>query len=213
MMRTANTKQVFIELDAKMREFIQQGTGESLNIPKMSFEQPTESMIQMMINTEGPLMKALMEKDLFLLKAPSNHPFVISDNPVFRDNIFNRESNRGVTGLNCKGVEIYLPISPELCFAFYCSSIFDEIQEGLIKAQKLKNFGLPIDLESIEMMHNSMKKLETMQLNKANVEYYNSMQLWIAERRLFSSRADFSEYKNQIKETPKLKNPHRFATE
>ena len=59
-------------------------------------------------------------------------------------------------------------------------------------------------------MHASMSRLETIECLAENIEYYNSLQLWNAERRLFSSHSDYSEFEDQIKENPELKNPYRL---
>lgn len=211
MVRTVNSKQMLIALDSLMRDFIEQGTGKPTDIPDMGKEQPTESMINLMINSEEELTRALLLKDLFLFRSSPNHPFVISDNPVIRDNNFHRSNVRGTAGLNCKGVEIFLPISPDLGLAFLCNSIFDEMENGLKKAKKFKQLGIQFDLEAVDRMYNSMLNLETLDCIDANVDYYNSLQLYNAERRIFSSQSDFSEYIDQINETPELKNPYRLA--
>lgn len=85
------------------------------------------------------------------------------------------------------------------------------MENGLKKAKKFKQLGIQFDLEAVDRMYNSMLNLETLDCIDANVDYYNSLQLYNAERRIFSSQSDFSEYIDQINETPELKNPYRLA--
>lgn len=65
------------------------------------------------------IIGALHSKRLVLVATPGDSPLWISDNPV----VMRNEFPYGRLGLAEKGIEIYMPISPEFALGFWCPSI------------------------------------------------------------------------------------------
>jgi|SRR5579875_477156 len=70
-----------------------------------------------------PLMKYLSCK---LLINRSNMPFITSDQPAFKYNSFLEQKKRkqGTTGLASKGLQIFLPIHPQVMLIFYDPAVY-----------------------------------------------------------------------------------------
>ena len=86
----------------------------------------------------------------------------ISDNPVVRGNYINKDSLRGVLGLNSDGIEIYLPLCGSVAIALYCERTHVQMVEG------------------------------THLMNDQNVLYINSHQVIQSGRFIFSSGNEFT---------------------
>ena len=91
----------------------------------------------------------------------SDKKFHISDNPIVKQNIANNLLHRGNLGINSEGVEIYFPICPSLVLCLFCEKTYSSVSEKLIE------------------------------LNDANIENVNSLQVIYSNRFIFSSQNDF----------------------
>lgn len=70
-----------------------------------------------------PMMTDL---ELKLIVNRTDIPFITSDNPAFKYNQFleSRNFKYGKTGMGCKGLQIFYPVSPDLMLIFYDPKIY-----------------------------------------------------------------------------------------
>lgn len=141
------------------------------------------------------LAKILQDKVWYLYKAPSSSAYIISDNPVVRHNMIERQG-RGNLGLRNQGIEIYMPISPEYTIQALCPvlselvictpQLSDEYQNALISGSPIVR--LP-----------------------ENVEFSNSLQVRFAERFIYArSKEHLIMPIDMLKTNPELKKGPRM---
>lgn len=91
-------------------------------------EKLTHQHIEFMKSACGEFAQSIAAKDFLLMAAPHNRAFYLSDNPV---NLHNSEPTDGFwgnMGLECTGIEIYVPLSSKLVLAAWCPSILAKIR-------------------------------------------------------------------------------------
>jgi hypothetical protein len=135
--------------------------------------------------------KLLQEKIWFLLRAPADVSFILSDNPVVRNNYIDywpRES----LGLKQDGIEVYLPVSPRLAVQFVCpkiATLLRYIPYGQ-RMLRFQNEGRPVPLDT------------------DNVVFVNSLQVIYSERFLYAAHdRDFQLVKEMLHDHPDLARP------
>ena len=164
--------------------------GDSVPVSEYTKEDSKFSSILFLKDAES-LLQYLDSKILFLLEAPSNYNFIISDNPVVKHNYIDY-SPRGSLGLNQKGIEAYLPISSKLCLHYMCPSV----AEIILIADKEGHY--------LNMQKNGYPLLTS----KDVVEFVNSRQVIYSERWLYANNLkDLSIAKEMVEEDPDLKVP------
>ena len=104
----------------------------------------------------------------------SNNSFLISDNPVTLQNVINTNKHRGTLGIESRGIEIYLPLSPSLTICMFCEKFFE--QSGYY----------------IKQIPNEISKPE-------KVENLNFLQIASSDRFIFSHKNDFEFVEKTIK--------------
>lgn len=131
--------------------------------------------------------KILQTKIWFLLRAPANTSFTLSDNPVVKHNHLDY-GPRGSLGIVQDGIEIILPITPKLALQCVCPKIAALIN-GTNMA-RLQQSGLPIPVEATA------------------VTFVNSLQVIHSERYLYAAQeSDFELAKDMLREHPDLSIP------
>ena len=128
--------------------------------------------------------KILQMKIWFLLSAPANSSFTLSDNPVVKHNHLDY-GPRGCLGIAQDGIEITLPITPKLALQCVCPKIA-ALVNGTHMA-RLQQRGLPIPVEATA------------------VTFVNSLQVIHSERYLYAAQeSDFELAKDMLREHPDL---------
>lgn len=138
-----------------------------------------------------------LDKAWVLAATSKSHPFLSSDNPLTRQNLFG--PNRGNLGLRTPGVEIYLPLSPTRALAMFCPRLTDVVHRC---ARSTGN-------ESIRAMSEALLGETPVQFSTANVENFNSLQVLRSERYVFSMVNDFTLARDMINDNPKIRNGPR----
>jgi len=143
----------------------------------------------MYIQDVPDLTKILLTKVWTLSEAPKGCNFIIGDNPVTRHNLIDR-GPRGNLGLNNKGIELYMPLSPRLSLHLICPALAEaacrtpDIADDYIEAIES---GIPIKLK------------------QENVEFTNSLQVIWAERFVFGQeRSDLEMPLDMLRTNPEL---------
>ena len=114
--------------------------------------------------------RILQDKVWCLCQAPYGTPYIISDNPVARDNMIDRWP-RGNLGLKNEGIEVYMPLSPKYMIHMICPKLATAaLMTPELSAQFIDaiDHGNPICYAS------------------EHVEYANSLQVIWAERFVFA---------------------------
>lgn len=141
-----------------------------------------------------------LNKDWVLAATSRKHPFLLSDNPLTRQNMIDRP-NRGNLGLKTQGIEIYFPLSPTRALAMWCSSLTNVVHQS---AQTLKRT-MSSEAEEIIAMSDALLSGRPVQYSNLNVENFNSLQVIWSERYIFSTSNDFSLPESMIGDHPSLK--------
>jgi hypothetical protein len=137
------------------------------------------------------------KNDLVLLHS-SEKKFWISDNPVVVNNSF----PYGQTGLESPGIEIYYPISSQLCLAFYCPSIRQILQEAFDQDHPRPSPRDPY----MANLYQALVEGETLEIPPNIVERLNALQVSQSSRFLYSCSDDFEQAQTIISVFPKVAN-------
>jgi len=146
---------------------------------------PTEEDVKraaaLTLNEHRGLVQALNTKDLLLIESPGPH-FWLSDNPVVLFNTF----PYGMVGVGSMGSEVYMPLTPTLCLAFYCPSI----------RRKIPSF---LELPQSEEVRSRYQRLlysfscgVPVDLGPNQTEFVNECQVRSSHRFLYSASDDFA---------------------
>ncbi len=94
-----------------------------------------EVSLSFLVDHLGHFTKQFAEKIWMIHEAPPGESFYIGDNPVV---MHNREYHKpyGNLGLSVRGIQIYLPIDPQICLAMYHPSIIADAKLNLERARK-----------------------------------------------------------------------------
>lgn len=135
------------------------------------------------------LAKRLQTKVWVLSKAPKGLPFIIGDNPVTRHNMFDYWP-RGSLGVDNRGIELYMPLSPSLSLHILCPWLAEKVCRNPLLSlpyTQAINHGVPILLEP------------------QNVEFANSLQVIWAERFVFGAhQTDLDVPLDMLRTNPEL---------
>ena len=122
------------------------------------------------INDVPEFAKLLQEKVWSLCEAPTNVPYVISDNPVARHNMIDRWP-RGNLGLRNDGIEVYMPLSPKFAIHAVCPKL---ATAALLTSELAAKYSHALE-DRTPMLH-----------APENAEFVNSLQVIWAERFVYA---------------------------
>ena len=135
--------------------------------------------------------KILQTKIWFLLLAPANSAFTLSDNPVVKHNHLDY-GPRGSLGIAQDGIDIYLPISAKLALQCICPKMASLLRGTAVgrKMIELQRRGWPITVQP------------------EAVTFVNSLQVIQSERYVYGAkRPDFDLAIDMLREHPDLAIP------
>ena len=151
------------------------------------------------------LLPSIIDKHTSLLSTGDDYPFLIGDSPVVRTNSLNRDPYRGTCGFGSPGVEIYLPLSPTLAIGFLCKTIAAHMEE-LIALQGRK---------APDVAYEYLLALEygrTIEQDRANVDFLNSLQVIGAERYVYSNLDNFNLAAEMVETNPESRTGLRLSS-
>lgn len=143
---------------------------------------------------------------------PAGKRFYISDNPV---TLNNRKTDDivGNLGLQCYGIEIYLPLSSELTLHMLCSATLDVLSRGLAlieNAGPQSAYG-PIDTKPAREIVDAFATGNALTILPENVDFMNGLQVNYCSRFLISETDDFELVRRMLREFPRLREPPRMS--
>lgn len=182
------------------------------------------------------------DKKWILFQTTKDKPFIIGDCPVALHNE-NDFGFYGNLGFGLTGIQVYLPITPELTLGFLCDSVIqnrknlyaDNLQkvqnmishtQSLLVMGRLNNEQRKFLSDEIKSYENNLKLLDidksitdSMEQGQAvivdseRLKFLNHLQVRFAERFLFSSKKDFSLAQKMISDNPKYKFGHNVKVD
>jgi hypothetical protein len=185
-------------------------------------EQIKLSALMLIKNNLGEFARSYVNKNMALIAAPPGETFVLGDCPVVLANQ-NDHAPYGNIGLEVKGIEIYLPIAPDLTLAFFCPSILEELKASIVRIEESLQrtgaaalLGLGLEADQLRQQREKLKRavarlrqgvaaMETgtaAQYDHDNMDYLNSLQIGHAERYVLSANGDFKLVKQMIADNP-----------
>jgi hypothetical protein len=178
------------------------------------------------------LQQHLNNKEWVLYYNTFNDPLYCSDNPL----IFHNSNDFGAygnLGFAVKGIEIYLPLSPKFILAICCPSKNMELKNALANLKKTQDQLLSTITLSprgylVREQNKEYLPLIDKEINKGSerfemikkglplnfefetLRFFNSLQVYYAERFVLSNIDDFSLARSYLKDFPHRKRGPRF---
>jgi len=144
----------------------------------------------------------LFEKRLVLLQNQSRQPLWTSDNPVVMHNTF----RFSYLGLDAKGIEIYLPIDPDQCLAFYCPSIHLQLAESFSPSHPRP----PVTDPWLVELFKGMNTHNPVAIQENTAIYLNELQLNGSSRFIYGTTDEFDHAKNYLSARPEIRDVRTF---
>lgn len=194
-------------------------------------ESEKEFALGFMIKYAEEFATHFLNKIFVLFECSGNFEFLLGDAAISWTNQ-NDMGPRGNLGLNAQGIEIYLPISPNLTLGFWCPTVFNIFTKSMINVEKeiannriLSTIGsdmlratAKVNLEKLEIKKESLKSSQEnirngnpLHCSLENVVHFNALQIREAERYIISKSGNFDLVKNMIKEDSRYRNGARFS--
>jgi hypothetical protein len=115
---------------------------------------------------------------------------------------------RGNVGLTAEGIEIYIPLSPQLALGMLCPSIGDQVRAKLAA----RNPGaLGNDNSQPARLLQAMASGTPMDVGSDGSAFFNALQIAHAERFVFSSDGNFELVESMLKDDPSLQRGLRMT--
>jgi len=165
-----------------------------------------------LISSLHEIVGVLRTRDMILIKAATAKRFILGDNPV---TIYNSQPTDGLwgnLGLACEGMQIYMPISPDLVISLWCPTLLKGFVEFIetcrmtdAKLQTLELLAAPHLKSELRMQRQSLAektaKIEVtldaarqeapIPMDDDNILHQNYLQVAYAEQYLISATGDF----------------------
>ena len=110
-------------------------------------------------------------------------------------------------GLGVPGIQVYLPLSHDLCLGFLSLDIEATVRESYEIANRL---GHPVPAH-VSSFINALNGDGVLPLDGADVVHQNSLQVWNAERFVFCSNPEFTLIRDMLRRLPELRTGPRFS--
>jgi hypothetical protein len=196
-----------------------------LQLPHLSAaESDKYASLDFIVENLSEFSHAIAEKTLILVERDCPGSFWISDHPVVlhKDCLPNEDRS---LGLKVAGVQIFLPISPTYALAYFCKTIFEELEQGIAKIDAVRSrmfsrwfrAGALADKERLTMADLNYKKETVVQMlralkddrkirfNKQNLIFLNSRQVATGYRFVAGPNKDFSLALDMLRQSPELR--------
>lgn len=211
LLRSPQQRGMMRHINAELRKKVAaMGTNPDLLQQLRAFDNNEEKLFTASILSD--LMKEFIPiisgKAWILHSVPEGERLYISDNPVAMHNGTKSDLLGGI-GLAVKGVEVYLPVSGIRCLAMYCPSVISELGAAYEYYKRLTvsaEYGPPPPPpEEAECVLNALRTGKCMALHKESVELVKSLQVWNAERYVYSGVDDFALAREMLETNPSLR--------
>ncbi|MCX5826175.1 MAG: DUF4238 domain-containing protein [Deltaproteobacteria bacterium] len=211
LVRSPQQRSAMRHLTAELRQRISaMGTDPDL-VPQLKvFDDNEEKLFtaHSLPNLMKQFIPVIAEKAWILHSVPEDETLYISDNPVAMHN--ERQFGlRGNLGLSVEGVEVYLPLGRRRCLGMYCHAVTSELVAAYDAYGRTDATGrqpLPPALpEEATRFFGAFKTGECSPLPKVSIQFVNSLQVWNAERYVYSGSDDFELAHEMVAKNPSLR--------
>ncbi len=152
-----------------------------------------------LLETAPSLAPLFAEKPWALLRTPRATPFVIGDNPVTRvsHQPLDVQQVRGTLGLRSVGIEMAMPLSPQLCLVILCPTVAASFATSAPQIVRLRRVGLTLPWAEwmstgITAIANALATGDAADVASEVVADHNARQVYDAERLVMSCSQDFA---------------------
>ena len=208
ILRTRSARQSLKCMDELIqRELVEIGSDidKIQNYKKIETEKELKEIAISNIKTvKDRLVPHILDKVWMLYE--SNNEFIISDNPIGFQNTVNKDEFRGTIGLAVRGIEIYLPLSPQYNLGLLCRKTFNEMKTYFTEYYRELDSQGSFELRNFV---NSIRRKTPVKCFDFNVENINSIQVLSSERFIFSNNNNFSLAKEMINKNKEVKHGPR----
>lgn len=192
--RTRNMREQWVDFPRMLRErfaesgdTVAPGSQAAQLIQDLTENDSKAETGRFLLDAPAVFAQQLVSKQWVLGATNTRRPFLISDNPLTRQNLLEGEF-RGNLGLAVPGVEVYLPLSPTRALAMWCPTLTRPI---IVRAEELRTGGSGLVARD-EALVNALLTGRPLQYSNENVDNLNSLQIVQSERYVFSCTNDFS---------------------
>jgi len=211
--------QASAHLAAHMRHFAKQmglDPNTTVGIPRENLsEEEIKLQAIRMLEEAHEHVPYLLDKTWILFGNDTSFPFYISDNPVTLQN--SRDFGPyGNIGYAVPGIEIYLPLSKDLCLGLLCPSFEErarEIQAVASAVDKLKvasKSELAPKMSPAEVLLRGIDTGAVVPSVRDNIVRNNSLQVKYAEQYIFCPTDDFGLVRDMLQKHPHLRSGPRM---
>jgi hypothetical protein len=211
LLRSPQQRAVMRHINVEMRQRVSaMGTDPDL-LPQLRVLDKNEEKLftaSVLPDLMEQFIPVISEKAWILHSVPEDETLYISDNPVAMHNELKFDL-RGNVGLAVEGVEVYLPVSRRRCLGMYCPSVRSEIEAACEEYQQLSAAGRqplpPSPPEEAVRFFGAFRTGKCSSLPKVCIEFVNSLQVWNAERYVYSAVDDFALAREMLARNLKLR--------
>lgn len=173
------------------------------------------------------LVETLRTRDMLLMGANATRRLMLGDNLITIHNSLPADDLWGNLGLACEGIQIYMPITPDLVISLWCPTLLESFVEARercrvidgrlqatellaaphLKTQiKMQRQALAEKASGVEATLNAARQKSAIPMTDDNILHQNYLQVAYAEQYLISATGDFHPATEMLDKDP------RFAT-
>lgn len=222
------------DVDAQIRARLREGGDDPDTIPQLAGGQDPEQIkltaLMLIRNNLDVFAKSLALKVMFLFQPPRGRTFLLGDSPVVMSNSTDH-GPYGNIGFEVEGIELYLPVAPDLAIGFWCPTLVTVMETALNQCEtSLRNtaaaamFGIGPELLKLREMRADLASRKErirqelahigagtpVQWDPSNLDYVNSLQVAQAERHILSHDGDFALVRRMIADNPAFRGGPRL---
>jgi len=206
ILRTRSSREMLSQMQEGVRKILPKKNLKESQLPAGFFMDKEELKLVSLRNLKiaNELAPQLVNKLWLLNQTSPDDTFYISDNPLVRHNDQPQSPHSGNNGLASPGIQIHMPLSSSLTLSFICETLVTPFCEHKDSKMRADDF-LPI-LDAIDSGR-------PLQIEQANVEYFNSLQITRANRFIFASNDDFSLVEDMLNSNPEIAKPRQIEVQ
>ena len=192
---------------AKSGDQVEPGSQAEQLIQDHTENETKEQTARIILDAPETYARHFLDKDWVLAATNRKHAFLLSDNPLTRQNFID-SPYRGNLGLKSPGIEIYFPLSPSRALAMWCPSLTDQVHRGaaaLVRDGGPSAIASAADPTGVLFMSKALLNGGIVQYTPENVINFNSLQVVWSERYIFSTTNDFELVKEMLDSQPNHK--------
>jgi hypothetical protein len=218
-----------LDVDAQIRARLRESGDDPDTIPQLvggrDPEQIKLTALMLIRNNLDVFAKSLALKAMFLFQPPQGRTLLLGDSPVVMSNSTDH-GPYGNIGFEVEGIELYLPVAPDLAIGFWCPTLVSMMEAALKQCENsLRNtaaaalFGVGPEVLKLRRMRADLASREQrirqelahigagtpVRWDSSNLDYVNSLQVAQAERHILSHDGDFALVRRMIADNPALR--------